>query len=113
MSGAAIRTEDLPKYYGRIVGIENLSLEVLPGEVFGFLGANGAGKTTTIRMLLDLLRPTSGTASILGIDCHRRGLEVRRLVGYLPAEMPMYPELTGAAYLEFLSRLGPPPSRPH
>jgi ABC-2 type transport system ATP-binding protein len=110
---AAIRTNELTKYYGPVVGVEGLSLDVAQGEVFGFLGANGAGKTTTIRMLLDLLRPTSGTASILGLDCHRQGIEVRRLVGYLPAEMPMYPELTGAAYLDFLSRLGPPPSRAH
>jgi len=110
---AAIRTSELTKYYGRVIGVEGLSLDVAQGEVFGFLGANGAGKTTTIRMLLDLLRPTSGAASILGFDCHRQGLQARRLVGYLPAEMPMYPELSGASYLAFLSRLGPPPSRAH
>ena len=100
MSIAAIRTTALTKYYGSVVGVEALSLEVAQGEVFGFLGANGAGKTTTIRLLLDLLRPTSGTASVLGFDCHRQGLEARRRIGYLPAEMPMYPELTGAGYLE-------------
>ena len=110
MAGAAIRTRDLTKYYGRVVGVEGLSLEVEAGEVFGFLGANGAGKTTTIRLLLDLLRPTTGAASILGYDCHRQGLEARRRVGYLPAEMPMYPELTGAAYLAFLSAIGPKPA---
>src|SRR5438067_6001474 len=110
MSAAAIRTSELTKYYGDVVGVERLSLDVAPGEIFGFLGANGAGKTTTIRLLLDLLRPTSGSASILGFDCQRQGLEVRRRVGYLPAEMPMYPELTGAAYLKFLSALGPPPA---
>jgi ABC-2 type transport system ATP-binding protein len=111
MSAAAIKTSELTKYYGRVVGIEGLSLDVYEGEIFGFLGANGAGKTTTIRLLLDLLRPTSGTASILGFDCQRQGLEARRRIGYLPAEMPMYPELTGAGYLKFLSALGPPPSR--
>jgi ABC-2 type transport system ATP-binding protein len=111
MSVAAIRTSELTKYYGPVVGVEGLSLDVFEGEAFGFLGANGAGKTTTIRLLLDLLRPTSGTASILGFDCHRQGIEARRRIGYLPAEMPMYPELTGAAYLAFLSALGPRPSR--
>jgi ABC-2 type transport system ATP-binding protein len=103
---AAIETRGLTKYYGPVVGLENLSLEVAQGEVFGFLGANGAGKTTTIRMLLDLVRPTSGSASILGFDCHRQGLEARRRVGYLPGEMPFYPELTGARYLRFLASLG-------
>ena len=111
MSDTAIQTRDLTKYYGPVIGVERLSLQVQQGEVFGFLGANGAGKTTTIRLLLDLLRPTSGSASILGLDCHRKGFEVRRRVGYLPAEMPMYPELTGQAYLAFLAALGPPPRR--
>ena len=111
MTVAAISTTELTKYYGAVVGVEGLSLDVAQGEVFGFLGANGAGKTTTIRLLLDLLRPTSGTASVLGFDCQRQGLEARRRIGYLPAEMPMYPELTGAGYLKFLSALGPAPSR--
>ena len=108
MSAAAIQTTALTKYYGPVVGVEALSLDVAPGEIFGFLGANGAGKTTTIRMLLDLLRPTSGSASILGLDCQRQGLEARRRIGYLPGEMPIYPELTGAGYLKFLGALAPP-----
>ena len=106
MPAAAIETRGLTKYYGPVVGLEQLSLEVAQGEVFGFLGANGAGKTTTIRMLLDLVRPTSGEASILGFNCQRQGLEARRRVGYLPGEMPLYPELSGARYLRFLSSLG-------
>ena len=110
MSVAAIQTGGLTKYYGPVVGLEELSLEVAQGEVFGFLGANGAGKTTTIRMLLDLVRPTRGTASILGFDCQRQGIETRRRIGYLPGEMPIYPELTGAGYLSFLSSLGAQPA---
>jgi ABC-2 type transport system ATP-binding protein len=106
LSVAAIETRALTKYYGQVVGLEDLSLEVAQGEVFGFLGANGAGKTTTIRMLLDLVRPTSGTASVLGFNCEHQGLEARRRIGYLPGEMPIYPELTGARYLSFLSSLG-------
>jgi ABC-2 type transport system ATP-binding protein len=106
MSVAAIRLTELTKFYGAVVGVDGLSLEIVPGEVFGFLGANGAGKTTTIRLLLDLLRPTSGSASIAGFDTQRQSLEVRRRVGYLPGEMPVYPELTGAGYLRYLASLG-------
>jgi ABC-2 type transport system ATP-binding protein len=110
MGTAAIQLDGLTKYYGPVVGLENLSLDVAQGEVFGFLGANGAGKTTTIRLLLDLLRPTSGHAAVLGFDCQRQGFEARRRIGYLPGEMPMYPELTGNGYLKLLSSLGSPPS---
>jgi len=102
----AIRIDGLTKYYGPIVGIEDVSLDVHQGEVFGFLGANGAGKTTTIRTLLDLVRPSRGRASILGFDCHRQGLDARARVGYLPGDLPIYPELTGAAFLKFLTKVG-------
>jgi ABC-2 type transport system ATP-binding protein len=105
----ALRISELTKYYGPVIGVETLSLDVPPGSVFGFLGANGAGKTTTIRLLLDLLHPTSGSASILGFDCRRQSLEVRRRVGYLPSEMPFYADQTGAGYLKFLSALGEQP----
>ena len=107
MATPAIHFDALTKYYGPVVGVEALSLEVRQNEVFGFLGANGAGKTTTIRTLLDLLRPSSGSASVLGFDAQRQSLEVRRRVGYLPGEMPAYPELTGAGYLSFLAAIGP------
>jgi ABC-2 type transport system ATP-binding protein len=106
VSVPAIRLDELTKYYGPVVGVEKLSLQVEQGEVFGFLGANGAGKTTTIRVLLDLLRPSSGSAFVLGFDARRESLDVRRRIGYLPGEMPVYPELTGAAYLDFLSTIG-------
>jgi ABC-2 type transport system ATP-binding protein len=109
MSTPAIALDGLSKFYGPVVGLDGLSLAVEPGEVFGFLGANGAGKTTTIRMLLDLLRPSAGRAAVLGYDCQRQPFEARRLIGYLPGEMPMYPELSGAAYLKFLASLGPTP----
>jgi ABC-2 type transport system ATP-binding protein len=105
MTGAAIRIDGLTKYYGAVVGIEDLSLEIRQGEVFGFLGANGAGKTTTIRLLLDLLRPSRGRASVLGHDCHARSLQARRAIGYLPGELPVYADLTAAGYLDFLSRV--------
>ena len=103
---AAIRAEGLTKYYGAVIGIEDVSLDVARGEVYGFLGANGAGKTTTIRLLLDLLRPTRGRASVLGIDCHRESLAARRQMGYLPGDLPIYPDLNARAYLRFLAAIG-------
>ena len=112
MAVPAIRIAELSKFYGAVIGVDRLALDIAPGEVFGFLGANGAGKTTTMRMLLDLLRPTGGSASILGFDCQREGLEARRRIGYLPGEMPIYPELTGAAYIRFLAALGVEPVSP-
>jgi ABC-2 type transport system ATP-binding protein len=101
----AIRIDGLAKYYGPVIGIEDVSLAVERGEIFGFLGANGAGKTTTIRILLDLLRPSKGAASILGFDCQRHSLESRRRIGYLPGELTVYPDLSAGGYLQYLARL--------
>ena len=101
----AIRTESLTKYYGRVVGVESLDLRIDAGEVYGFLGPNGAGKTTTLRLLLDLLRPTRGRAFVNGLDTRTDSRAVRAQVGYLPAETPLYPEMSGRAYLRFLSAL--------
>jgi ABC-2 type transport system ATP-binding protein len=101
----AIRTEALTKYYGPVVALESLSLAVSSGEVYGFLGPNGSGKTTTIRILLDLVRATSGRAFVDALDCRTASLAVRARVGYLPAEMPLYRELTGERYLRFLGAL--------
>ncbi len=105
-----ISIDGLTKDYGPVIGLDGLTLDVQDGEVLGFLGPNGSGKTTTIRLLLDLLRPTSGRASIGGFDCRRQSLKVRGLVGYLPGEMPVYPEMTGAGYLDYLARLGGRPA---
>jgi ABC-2 type transport system ATP-binding protein len=105
----AIRIDGLTKYFGPVVGLEGLSLNVSEGEVFGFLGPNGSGKTTTIRLLLDLLRPTSGDAWMCGYHCRTQGREARNRVGYLPGELPMYPELTGARFLRFLQSVGKQP----
>jgi ABC-2 type transport system ATP-binding protein len=101
-----IHIDGLTKDYGHLRAVDGLTLDVQDGEVLGFLGPNGAGKTTTIRLLLDLIRPTVGSAAIGGFDCRRQSLEVRRLVGYLPGEMPVYPELTGGDYLAYLGSLG-------
>jgi ABC-2 type transport system ATP-binding protein len=102
---AAIRLERLGKRYGRLTALNDVSLDVAPGEAFGFLGMNGAGKTTTIRILLDLVRPTSGRAMVFGRDCQTDGLEVRAQVGYLPGEPGFYGDMTGEATLDLLARL--------
>jgi len=73
----------------------DLDLEIPRGEIFGFLGPNGAGKTTTIRTMLDEIRPTRGSAAILGMDTHDRSVEIRRHIGYVPGDLAMYPDLTG------------------
>ena len=101
----AIRLEHLSKQYGRLVALKDVSLEVTRGEVFGFLGLNGAGKTTTIRILLDLVRPTSGRAFVFDRDCQREGVDVRRQLGYLPGEPGFYGDMTGEATLDLLGQL--------
>ena len=101
----AIRTEGLTKVYGRLRALDDLDLEVPEGVVFGYLGPNGSGKSTTIRMLVGLLRPTAGHASVLGLDVVEDRLAVQRRVGYLPGDFTAPPRLTGREYLAYLSRL--------
>jgi ABC-2 type transport system ATP-binding protein len=100
-----IAVERLTKSYGRARGVVDLTFTVSPGEVFGYLGPNGAGKTTTIRTLLDFIRPTSGRASVFGLDARRDGIEIHRRTGYLAGEMALYERLTGAEYLRHLGLL--------
>ena len=102
---AAIETEKLTKYYGRSRGVMDVDLTVEAGQIFGFLGPNGAGKSTTIRLLLDLIRPTSGRARVLGLDVHRDRLAIDRRVSYVPGELSLYSELTGRQLLTYLGNL--------
>jgi len=102
---AAIRTEGLTKDYGAGNGLFGLDLEIERGEVFGFLGPNGAGKSTTMRLLLDLIRPSRGSATLLGLDSRAGSLAIRRRVGYLPDGFALYPKLTGAELLDYLAEL--------
>ncbi len=104
-STAVLATHELTKAYGKILALRQLTLEVRQGEVFGLLGPNGSGKTTTIRLLLGLLHPTSGHATLFGLDCWRQSLQVRRLVTYLPGELRMYGSMSGLGLLRFLSDL--------
>ena len=102
---AVIRTEKLAKSYGSHRGIVDVNLEVQQGEVFGFLGPNGAGKTTTIRILLDLIRPTSGKAYVFDIESSADPAAIHRRIGYLPGEFTLYDRLTGAQTLEYFGNL--------
>ncbi|HEU5344628.1 MAG TPA: ABC transporter ATP-binding protein [Ktedonobacterales bacterium] len=99
------QVEALTKRYGSSRGIDDVTFSIGDGEVFGFLGPNGAGKTTTIRTLMGLLRPTSGRASVGGLDSWTQATEVKRLVGYLPGEFSFDPGLTGAQILTYLANL--------
>jgi ABC-2 type transport system ATP-binding protein len=104
-SSPAILFDGLTKRFGHVVAVENLSMTVAPGEVFGFLGPNGAGKSTTIRLLLGLIRPTAGSAKIFGCDAG----DVRRShrhIAYVPADVALWPGLTGAEILELLGCVG-------
>lgn len=105
ITDAAIETDRLTKRYGRARGIEDVSFSVQPGEVFGFLGPNGAGKTTTIRTLLGLLRPTAGSARILGADVSRDGVAARARIGYLPGDFTFDERVCGHELLDLFADL--------
>jgi len=98
-------TAGLSKDYGSGRGLFGLDLEIAQGEVFGFLGPNGSGKSTTMRLLLDLIRPSSGSAHVLGLDTRRDSLEIRRRVGFLPGDLALYPKLTGRVVLDYFAKL--------
>lgn len=100
-----IETFALGKTFGDKAAVRDLTLRVEAGEVMGFLGPNGSGKTTTIRLLMGLLQPSAGSASILGRDCHREMVPLKRDVGYLPEEPFLYPYLSGLELLEFVAGL--------
>ena len=100
-----IEVEHLTKSYGNKRGITDVSLTIEAGEVFGFLGPNGAGKTTTIRVLMALLRANSGEAKIAGLDCWQQSVQIKRIVGYLPGELSLDPDLTGGQILEYFGHL--------
>ncbi|MDH3261539.1 MAG: ABC transporter ATP-binding protein [Acidimicrobiia bacterium] len=101
----AIHTEKLTKHYGDVHALVDLDIDVRTGEIFGFLGPNGAGKTTTIRTILDEIRPTSGKASILGLDSHEDSVKIRQHIGYVPGDLAMYPNLTGRDTLTYFANL--------
>jgi len=100
-----IRLNQLTKRYGRFTAVDKIDLQVPGGELFGFLGPNGAGKTTTFRMIAGILRPTSGTVEVGGIDINRRPLEAKARLGFIPDRPFVYDKLTGAEFLRFAAAL--------
>ncbi|MCC6614911.1 MAG: ABC transporter ATP-binding protein [Anaerolineae bacterium] len=104
-NNAVIHIEGLTKHYGSVHALTDLRLDVHRGEVFGYLGPNGAGKTTTIRTLLDLIRPTSGSAQIFGLDSHQDSVRIRERLGNLPGELSLWNHMTGWEVINYLGEL--------
>ena len=100
-----IEVKSLTKYYGPIKAVDDISFQVKKGEILGFLGPNAAGKTTTMRILTCYLKPTFGTATVCGFDIHKNSIELRRRIGYLPENVPIYPEMRVRTYLHFWAEI--------
>src|SRR5947209_6211181 len=100
-----IQVENLTKYFGPVLAVDRVSFEVDKGEIVGFLGPNGAGKTTTMRILTTYLPATSGIAKIAGYDVMTQSMDVRRHIGYLPENVPLYGEMRVDEYLQYRARL--------
>src|SRR6478672_6429033 len=100
-----ISTQSLSRRFGDLVAVDDVNLQVAPGQFFGFLGPNGAGKSTTIKMLTGLLAPSSGRIEILGLDLNAQPVEVKRQIGVVPEGMALFGRLTGAEFLSFAGRM--------
>lgn len=100
-----IEVEQLTKRYGSVPAVDAISFTARPGQVTGFLGPNGAGKTTTMRMLTGFMPPTSGRAIVAGYDVFDQSMEVRKRVGYLPENVPLYRDMSARGYLEFIAQI--------
>src|SRR5690554_5640368 len=105
MNMSIIQMKNLTKYYGKVLALDGLNLEVNQGEVLGFIGPNGAGKSTTIRVLLGLLRKTSGEVRLLGKDPWKEAVELHRRISYVPGDVNLWPNLTGGEAIDLFSRL--------
>ncbi|NWG18531.1 MAG: ABC transporter ATP-binding protein [Chloroflexi bacterium] len=106
-----IEVQNLTKRYGAVSAVDNVSFTARPGQVTGFLGPNGAGKTTTMRMLTGYMPPTSGKALVAGYDVFEQSMEVRRRVGYLPENVPLYRDMTALGYLMYIGEIRGIPNR--
>jgi len=105
MPEIAIKTEKLTRRFGELTAVDQMDLQVVAGQFFGFLGPNGAGKSTTIKMLTGLLAPTSGRMELLGVDFTAHPVEVKRQIGVVPEGMGLFERLTGVEYLRFVGRM--------
>src|SRR5438105_9918683 len=102
---AMILVDNLTKYFGPVLALDRISFHVAKGELVGLLGPNGAGKTTTMRILTSYLPATSGSAKIAGFDVRNQSMEARQQIGYLPENVPLYPEMRVEEYLDFRGKL--------
>jgi ABC-2 type transport system ATP-binding protein len=100
-----IEVQNLTKHYGPVTAIRDVSFRVAPGEIVGFLGPNGAGKSTTMRILSCFMPASGGTAKVAGYDVFRESMEVRKRIGYLPENVPLYGEMRVASYLDFVAEV--------
>ncbi len=105
MQEIAIKTEKLTRRFGALTAVDEMDLQVVAGQFFGFLGPNGAGKSTTIKMLTGLLAPTAGRMELLGVDFAAHPVEVKRQIGVVPEGMGLFERLTGVEYLRFVGRM--------
>jgi ABC-2 type transport system ATP-binding protein len=103
--GFAVEVTSLTKQFGQITALNGVSFKIQPGEIFGLIGPNGAGKTTTIRAVCTLIKPSSGSISIFGLDAVKQPEKTREILSYLPEESGAYPNLTGWEYLNFMAKL--------
>ena len=100
-----IEVDNLTKYYGEVAAVKGISFTARPGQVTGFLGPNGAGKTTTMRILTGFMPPSTGKALVAGYDVFEQSLEVRKRVGYLPENVPLYRDMTARGYLKYIGEI--------
>ena len=105
MTETVIDIQNLSKYYGKNRGIESINLSVNQGEIFGFIGPNGAGKSTTIRILLNLLFPSGGSAKILGMDVVRDSKKIKNYIGYIPSDASYYDKMTVEEFLIYQTKI--------
>jgi ABC-2 type transport system ATP-binding protein len=101
MTSPAVHIENLSRHFGQFKAVDNISLTIERGEIFGFLGANGAGKTTAIRMLCGLLKPTSGTGRVAALDIYKQSEQIKKIIGYMSQKFSLYTDLTGLENMQF------------